>query len=185
MPMGNGWFMDLRNYELIPITEHFYDVLANPKRFRLKPSEVNRKSRDKTLINVLKHGFARVRMVNPGMVEDFTLEGWGSWDDIMSGVLAFAQKKRLKKSTYVTMANIKTGDVRQEFLEDIVSGELKSSRFANVRKYHQRTLIALARALSRSVAIRRGVLNLKELRPSSYGRQLLMALALKDSRRAV
>lgn len=183
MPMGSGWFMDLRNYELLPIAEHFQDVLANPKRYRLKPGEVNRRNRDKTLTNVLKHDFARVRMTHSGVSKDFTFEGWGTWDDIMSGVLAFAQKEGVNKYTFVTMANIKDGTVRQETLEDIISGELKSSRFGLVKKYSHRSIIALARTLARRVAVRRGVLELQKLKPTTYGRQLLMALALKDSHR--
>jgi len=183
MPMGSGWFMDLRNYELLPIAEHFQDVLANPKRYRLKPGEINRRNRDKTLINVLKHEFARIRMPHAGVSQDLTFEGWGSWDDIMSGVLAFAQKKGVNKYAFVTMANIKDGTVRQETMEDIISGELKSSRFGKVKGFPQRAVLALARTLARRVAARRGVIELQELKPTTYGRQLLMALALKDCRR--
>jgi hypothetical protein len=182
MPLGNGWFMDLNNYELIPITEHFESVIGDPKRYRLKPGELNKRNRDKTLINVMKHGFARIRMPNAAIVKDFTFEGWGSWDDILSGVMTFASMKKLPKHTYITMANIKDGSVRQEYLEDIVSGEMKSSRFS-VKGFDRRLIAALGRTIARRTAFQKGLISLQHIKPASYGRQLLMSLMMRDARR--
>jgi len=135
------------------------------------------------LTNVLKHDFARIRMPNPSASKDFTFEGYGTWNDIMSGVLAFAQKQRMPRTTYITMANLKDNTVRQETLADIVSGDLKSSRFGYIKKFGDRLILSLGRTIARRIAERWGLIDPRAVKPATYGRQLLMALSMRDARR--
>jgi hypothetical protein len=65
MPQGEGWFLDLTTGEAIPIHEHAFAVVENPRRFGLDPREIAGldpvRDRIAILRAALKRGFCRVR----------------------------------------------------------------------------------------------------------------------------
>ena len=70
-PIGEGFFLDLRTGECIPIHEHRHAVQANPVRYRVTPGEIADKCRDGILKLVLSFGFVRVRADREWVVAEF------------------------------------------------------------------------------------------------------------------
>ena len=63
MPLGEGWWLNTRTDESVPIVEHWEAVKADPSRFgvaHLDPQMLET-DRDGTLLEVLKKGWVRVR----------------------------------------------------------------------------------------------------------------------------
>ena len=60
-PIGEGFFLDLENEEVLHIHEHMYAVLDDTARYRVLPEEVSGKDREAVLRLVMKRGFVRVR----------------------------------------------------------------------------------------------------------------------------
>ena len=71
MPNGEGWFIDLRNGEHIPIHEHRQAVLDDPARYRVTAAKVTGKNRSEVLGLVLSRGFVRVRADKSWLVAEF------------------------------------------------------------------------------------------------------------------
>jgi hypothetical protein len=94
MPMGRGYFMDLRTWELIPIAEHHHAVRSNPKRYRVTLKELP-KDRDQAIAKVLEKDFARIRATVDGL--SWQVEVDRSWDDAYGAALAVGQEEKLPK----------------------------------------------------------------------------------------
>ncbi len=67
MPLGEGWWLDLRTGRAFPVDEHAHSVCSRPRQYRLRPEDVEglvpgtRKDRDVLRRLAVRKGFARVR----------------------------------------------------------------------------------------------------------------------------
>jgi len=71
VPVGEGWFLDMRTGRALSVREHETAVRADPHRFRIRPEEVEGKDRAELLTLVFKRRFIRVRWDKSGVVFEF------------------------------------------------------------------------------------------------------------------
>ena len=71
MPTGEGWFIDARTGEVLPVAEHKSAVRSNPQRFRIRVDEMAGRDRRELLALVFRRGFIRVRWDKRGVVFEF------------------------------------------------------------------------------------------------------------------
>ncbi len=71
MPTGEGWLIDARTGEVIPVPEHEWAVRSNPERFRVRAGEMEGRDRRELLALVFQRGFIRVRWDERGVVFEF------------------------------------------------------------------------------------------------------------------
>ncbi len=86
---GEGWFIDARNGEVIPIIEHKTAVLMNPARFRVTAEELRGLDRAAILLRVFKQGFIRVR----DHVGQVTFQFHGHADDAVQAIKNFCAQR--------------------------------------------------------------------------------------------
>jgi len=131
MPMGQGYFIDLTNYEIIPIQEHYTAVKESPERYRLQESDLIEDGkpidREALLTKVLKKGFARIRHHKAGS-DDFSYEAYGKDADVYAGLLMYAQKKKIPPYTHVNVFNLRTNNFEENSVKNIVDRTLGDIR---------------------------------------------------------
>ena len=158
--MGKGFFIDLKNWEVILISEHFDAVKSNPSRYRMKKSDIS-KSRDKTLTQVLRRGFVRVREeVRSGT---WHVEGKCSWTDLYAASLILGKKIHLPAHAFFLIYNL--DDLKnspkqmtlRELMQEVGIGEMRRIGVA-IRKLQERSDRALRLRIDEAVDI---VLNKK------------------------
>jgi hypothetical protein len=151
--MGKGFFVDLKNWEVIPIAEHFDAVKANPARYRMKKSDVP-KNRDKALIQVLRRGFVRVR-------EDYRsgvwhVEGKCSWTDLYAASLVLGRKIHLPAHAFFYLVNL--DDLKnspremtlRELMKEVGIGEMRKIGVA-IRKLQEKSDRTLRKQIDEAV----------------------------------
>jgi len=146
MPMGSGYFVDLNNYEVIPINDHYQDVKAHPEKYRMKADDIT-EDRGETLQKVLKKGFGRVRHHQSGS-PDFSFEAYGRDDDVYAGLLAYAKLKDLPSSTYVKVFNLRNKKSEEAMLRTIVDRMIGDVRNAS-KDWDARLTLAIRRLAKR------------------------------------
>ena len=83
MPRGEGYFIEIKTGEVIPIYEHLADVQSRPKRYGLTSEEIKpsrpgmprEEVRCEVLRRVFRNGFIRVRTDGDGTVFEFDSAG--------------------------------------------------------------------------------------------------------------
>jgi hypothetical protein len=95
MPLGYGWWLDLKSGKAIEIDEHAHFVKGNPKLFGINPKDVENLmpgfgakdvDRRKILLMTMARGFARIRVHGiEGMIEF----DWANIDDAMFEIVKF------------------------------------------------------------------------------------------------
>jgi len=110
MPYGEGWWLNLNTGEAIPIHEHASEVVTNPKKYGLKPSDFkdmspwNQADRVKIVKKAMANGFARVREAKSHIVFEFD---YSNFDEAVVRIVDF-----LKKAGFGEYATIEVHDIR-------------------------------------------------------------------------
>jgi len=78
VPLGTGYWLNLRSGQNFEVYDHESDVLNNPRRYGLDTSEIARATREseqryreRVLLTAMQHGWARVRQHHGGAVIEF------------------------------------------------------------------------------------------------------------------
>ena len=104
MPMGDAYFLDMDTFHVYPVQEHYTAVKQDPRRYRLPPKEIT-PDRNETLLKVLKRGFVRIR--EDVKRSEWSMEGYGSCDDMYAAAISFAKIKNLPMHAHFRLGNLK------------------------------------------------------------------------------
>jgi len=96
---GEGWFIDARNGEVIPIVEHKIAVLSAPARFRVTAQELRGLDRSAILLRVFRQGFIRVR----DHVGQVTFQFWGDVEKSSAAILKFCAQRYGRSDTLLVL----------------------------------------------------------------------------------
>jgi len=111
MPMGDAYFLDLNTFQVYPVQEHYTAVKKDPRRYRMQASEIT-PNRDETLLKVLKRGFVRIR--EDVRRSEWSMEGYGSWDDMYAAAISFANIRDLPMHAHFRLGNLRDRDKMPE-----------------------------------------------------------------------
>lgn len=125
MPLGQGWWLDLKSGKAILIDEHAYFVKANPKMFGIDPKAVadlmpsSENDRRKIALMAMARGFARVRAHG---IEAHIEFDWSNLDDAMFEIVKFMDEN-FGNNTYLEIHDIYRKKQYEGRLETFLSPE--------------------------------------------------------------
>lgn len=126
MPLGQGWWLDLKSGKAIEIDEHAYFVKANPKMFGVNPKDVadllpsSENDRRKIVLMTMARGFARIR--THGRIEVHIEFDWANLDDAMFEIVKFSDEN-FGNSTYLEIHDLYRRKQYEGRLETFLSPE--------------------------------------------------------------
>ena len=134
MPLGKGYFIDLRNWELISVAEHYHAIRVDPKRYRVTLGELPR-DRDRAIAKVLERDFARVRATADEYY--WHVEVDKSWDDAYAAALTVGRAEKLPKYATFRLSVVKDPkrSPREMSFADVVR-ETLGERTIRARGFH-------------------------------------------------
>jgi hypothetical protein len=127
MPLGYGWWLDLKNGKSIEVDEHASFVKANPKTFGIDPKRVaditpgygQDKDRRTILLMAMAKGFARIRAHG---IEAHVEFDWANIDDAMFEIVKFLDEN-FGKLTHVEIHDLYRKKQYDGRLETLLSPE--------------------------------------------------------------
>lgn len=124
MPLGEGWWLDLRTGQSVYIDEHASAVSSDPKRFRIDPKEIKglnpfvQKDREEIVRLAMAREWARVRGHKGFVVVEFDRS---DLEDSVLTIATFLKDQGFGDFTTVELHDIHRGKQYSDTLKNLIA----------------------------------------------------------------